>query len=120
MTPQTLGTFGIYASAFLSTVGFASFVMLARFWRSGRGGWLVFVDLLLVSWVLDMAAVAHLFDPPWFAWLRVGTFAVGFPLLLAWRFWIIFDLQLLQRWRKERAYREADSRQAGQEETHAT
>jgi hypothetical protein len=119
VTPQTLGTIGVYLSATLATVGFIAFVTLARFWRSGRGGWLVFWDLLLVAWILDLAALAHLFDAPWFAWLRVGTFAVGFPLVLAWRSWIIFDLQARHRRRKLKMYREADSRPAGEEETHA-
>jgi hypothetical protein len=96
VSPQTLGTIGVYLSAVLSTTGLISFVTLARFWRS-RGGWLVFWDLLMVSWILDLSAIAHLFDPPWFAWLRVGTFACGFPLLLMWRLWIIFDLQLWSR-----------------------
>lgn len=116
MTPQTLGTIGVYLSAVLATVGFIGFVTLARFWRSGRGGWLVFWDLLLVAWVLDVSSIAHLFDPPWFAWLRVGTFAVGFPLVLAWRSWIIFDLQVRSRRRAPEAYREADSRPAGRQE----
>lgn len=110
MTPQTLGTFGVYVSAILSTVGFVSFVTLARFWQSGRGGWLVFWDLLMVAWILDLSSISHLFDPPWFAWFRVATFAVGFPALLVWRLQIIFDLQLRDRWRR-RAYRGADSQQ---------
>lgn len=97
MTPQGLGTFGVYVSAVLATIGFWSFVVLARFWRSGRGGWLVFWDLLLIAWILDLSSIAHLFDPPWFAWMRVVTFAVGFPVVLGWRLWIIFDLQLLNR-----------------------
>jgi hypothetical protein len=96
VTPQDLGTIGIYLSATIATVGFLGFVTLARFWRS-RGGWLVFWDLLLVAWVLDLSSIAHLFNPPWFAWLRVVTFAVGFPVVLAWRCWIIFDLQLPSR-----------------------
>jgi len=119
VSPQTVGTIGVYLSAVLATVGFVSFVTLARFWRSGRGGWLVFWDLLLISWVLDLSSIAHLFDPPWFVWLRVGTFAVGFPVVLAWRSWIIFDLQARRRRRLLKAYREADSRPAGQEETSA-
>lgn len=114
MTPQTLGTIGIYLSGILATVGFVSFVMLARFWQSGRGGWLVFWDLLLVAWVLDLSSIAHLFDPPWFTWLRVGTFAVGFPLVLAWRSWIIFDLQHRRQQRRAKAYLGTDSK----EETH--
>lgn len=97
MTPVQLGTFGVYLSAVLATTGFIGFATLARFWASGRGGWLVFWDLLMVTWVLDLSAIAHLFDPPWFAWTRFGTFAVGFPLVLAWRLWIIFDLQWRRR-----------------------
>lgn len=111
MTPQGLGTIGVYLSAVLSTVSFVSFLVLARFWRSGRGGWLVFWDLLLIAWVLDLSSISHLFDPPWFAWTRVITFVVGFPLVLAWRLWIIFDLQLLHRRSQRQAYREADSHQ---------
>lgn len=98
MTPQILGTVGLYASAAISTLAFGGFVTLARFWHS-RGGWLVFWDLLIVTWVLDLGTLAHLFDPPWFTWLRIGTFAVGLPLVLGWRCWIIFDLQLRRRWR---------------------
>lgn len=116
MTPQQLGTFGVYLSAILATVGFIGFVVLARFWRSGRGGWLVFWDLLLVAWVLDLSSISHLFDPPWFAWLRVGTFAVGFPLVLGWRSWIIFDLQHRRRGKGSQAYGQSDSRPAGKEE----
>lgn len=115
MTPQTLGTIGVYLSALLATVGFLSFVTLARFWRSGRGGWLVFWDLLLVAWILDLSSIAHLFDPPWFVWLRVATFAVGFPVVLAWRSWIIFDLQHRHRRRPPGAYGETNK----EEETHA-
>lgn len=111
MTPLELGTIGVYLSALLSTTGFIGFVTLARFWQS-RGGWLVFWDLFLVTWVLDLASVSHLFDPPWFAWTRVGTFAFGFPIILAWRAAIVFDLQLPSRQRRPPAYREA-----GKEET---
>lgn len=118
MTPQTLGTIGVYLSGALATIGFIGFTTLARFWQS-RGGWLVFWDLLMLSWVLDLSTVAHLFDPPWFVWLRVVTFTVGFPVVLGWRCWIIFDLQLWHRPRVPKAYREADSRPAGQEETSA-
>jgi hypothetical protein len=100
LTPQLLGTIGVYLSAAISTIGLAGFVSLSRFWRS-RGGWHVFWYMLMITWVLDMSSIAHLFDPPWFVWMRVGTFAVGMPLVLAWRTWIVFDLQLLQR-RRER------------------
>lgn len=96
MTPYLIGTIGLYASALISTVGFLAFVVSARFWAS-RGGWHVFWYMLMVAWVLDVSSVAHLFDPPWFTWLRVGTFAVGMPFVLAWRSWIIFDLQLRGR-----------------------
>lgn len=96
MTPQAVGTFGVYASALISTLGFLGFTVLARFWHS-RGGWHVFWYMLMIAWVLDLSSISHLFDPPWFAWLRVGTFAVGMPVVLAWRLWIIFDLQLLRR-----------------------
>lgn len=113
MTPQTLGTVGLYASAAISTLAFAGFVTLARFWHS-RGGWLVFWDLLIVTWVLDLGTLAHLFDPPWFTWLRIGTFAVGLPLVLGWRCWIIFDLQLRRRWRTVLA-----DTKGKQEEKHA-
>jgi hypothetical protein len=96
VTPQTLGTIGLYASAVISTVGFVVFALTARFWRS-RGGWHVFWYMLIVAWVLDLSSVAHLFDPPWFVWLRVATFTIGMPFVLAWRSWIIFDLQLRRR-----------------------
>lgn len=111
MSPQTLGTIGVYLSAALATAGFVCFVTLARFWKS-QGGWLVFWDLLLISWVLDLASIAHLADPPWFAWLRVATFAVGFPLVLAWRLWIILDLQVRQRRRVLKMYREPDRKES--------
>lgn len=104
MTPELLGTIGVYVSAALATLSLAGLILLARFWRS-RGGWFVFWDLLMLTWILDLIVVAHVFDPPWFAWLRVGTFAVGMPLVLAWRCWIIFDLQVRRRFReRERAY----------------
>lgn len=109
MTPTELGTVGVYLSAVISTVGFLGFVTLARFWRS-KGGWLVFWDLLMVTWILDLSSISHLFDPPWFAWTRFGTFAVGMPLVLAWRCAIIFDLQLRGR---GRAYRKTDTLEEG-------
>lgn len=96
MTPQEIGTIGLYVSAVIATAGFAAFAATARFWAS-RGGWHVFWYMLMIAWVLDVSCVAHLFDPPWFTWLRVCTFAVGMPVVLAWRSWIIFDLQLLRR-----------------------
>ena len=114
MTPLLLGTIGVYASAVLSTTAIAGFVTLTRFWRS-QGGWFVFWDLLMISWVLDLSAVSHIFDAPWFVWLRVGTFAVGFPVVLIWRLWIIFDLQVWQRRRVLKMYGEQDSRPAGKE-----
>lgn len=103
MTPQLLGTIGIYLSAATSTIGFIGFVTLARFWHS-RGGWHVFWYMLMITWVLDLSSIAHLFDPPWFTWLRVGTFAVGMPVVLAWRSWIIFDLQLRGRNQESMTY----------------
>ena len=96
MTPQAVGTLGVYVSAVIATVGFLGFVATARFWHA-RGGWHVFWYMLMIAWVLDLSSVSHLFDPPWFLWTRVATFAIGMPLVLAWRLWIIFDLQLLQR-----------------------
>lgn len=110
MTPIQLGTLGVYLSSVLSTVGFIGFVTLARFWRS-RGGWLVFADLLMVTWILDLSSVSHLFDPPWFAWTRFGTFAVGMPIILAWRAAVVFDLQFLRRHRESPAYREATTKE---------
>jgi hypothetical protein len=115
VTPELLGTIGIYLSAIISTFGLVGFVSLARFWSS-RGGWHVFWYMLTITWVLDLSSIAHLFDPPWFVWLRVGTFAVGMPLVLAWRSWIIFDLQLRHRYRRRKAYGEEDSRPAAGEE----
>ncbi len=112
MTPQTLGTIGVYLSAVLSTVGFVAYILSARFWHS-RGGWHVFWYMLMIAWVLDLSTLAHLFDPPWFVWLRVGTFAFGMPLVLGWRSWIIFDLQLWSRIRRRpRAYSEAREEKA--------
>lgn len=111
MTPQLLGTIGVYLSAAISTIGFIGFTVLARFWHS-RGGWHVFWYMLMVAWVLDLSTISHLFDPPWFSWTRVATFAIGMPIVLAWRSWIIFDLQLRRRLQERGAYREADSRPA--------
>jgi hypothetical protein len=116
VTPELLGTIGVYLSAAMATVGFVGFALLARFWSS-RGGWHVFWYMLVLAWVLDMGTVAHLFDPPWFTWLRVGTFTVGMPAVLAWRSWIIFDHQHRHRRRSRAAYGEADSRPAAREET---
>jgi len=96
MTPQEVGTFGLYLSAVIATIGFLGFALMARFWAS-RGGWHVFWYMLVIAWVLDMWSVAHLFDPPWFVWTRTLTFAVGFPIVLAWRSWLVFDLQLKGR-----------------------
>jgi len=114
VTPTALGTWGLYLSAVIATVGFVGFAVMARFWTS-RGGWHVFWYMLVIAWVLDLASVAHLFDPPWFAWLRLGSFAIGMPIVLAWRSWIVFDLQLFRR--REQKERErtvrADSDMAG-------
>lgn len=112
MTPQLLGTIGVYLSAALATAGVIAFVSLARFWRS-RGGWHVFWYMLMISWVLDLAVVRSLFgEAPWFAWLRAASFAVGMPLVLGWRSWIIFDLQLRRRWLRPTAYG-GDRRRSG-------
>lgn len=117
MTPEQLGTIGVNVSATLATLSMIGLVSLARFWRS-RGGWFVFWDLMMVTWILDMIVVVDLFgDSPWFMWLRVGAFAVGFPLVLGWRLWIILDLQLRSRYRKYVAYREG--RHPDEEEEHA-
>jgi FtsH-binding integral membrane protein len=119
VTPELLGTIGVFISAACSTAGFIGFTALARFWRS-RGGWHVFWYMLVLTWVLDLAVVRVLFgEADWFAWLRAGSLTVGMPLVLAWRAWIIFDLQLLRRHRQAGAYRKADSQPAGEEETYA-
>ena len=119
MTPIQLGTIGLYASAVIATIGFAGFALLARFWTS-RGGWHVFWFMLVIAWILDLNTIAHLFrGENWFAWLRASSLAIGLPLVLAWRSWIIFDLQLFRRWRKPLAYRDTDSRRpAAEEEKH--
>lgn len=117
MTPALLGTIGVYLSAVLSTAGFVAFVATARFWHS-RGGWHVFWYMLMISWVLDLAVVRNLFgDAPWFAWLRTGTFAVGMPIVLAWRYLIVFDLQVRRRDRPM-AYGGDRQRPADEEEKH--
>jgi hypothetical protein len=109
---MTVGTIGVYLSAVMATLGFVGFAMLARFWRS-TGGWHVFWYMLMIAWVLDLSSISHLVDfPLWFTWLRTATFAIGMPLVLAWRSWIIFDLQLRRRYQARKAYREADSRPA--------
>ncbi len=119
MTPEQLGTIGVYLSAGASTAGLAGFVLLARFWRS-RGGWHVFWYMLMITWVLDMIVVRDLLgDSPWFVWLRAGTFAVGMPAVLAWRSWIIFDLQLRRRYRELMAYGGGRHRPDNEEEKHA-
>lgn len=109
MTPTEVGTIGLYLSAVIATIGFLGFALMARFWRS-RGGWHVFWYMLVVAWVLDLASLSHWGDPPWFAWLRLGSFAVGMPIVLAWRSWLVFDLQLLHR---QGRTVEADSHLAG-------
>lgn len=118
MTPEQLGTIGVFASAVISTAGLVGFVALARFWRS-RGGWHVFWYMLMISWLLDLAVIRQLFgDAPWFAWLRAASLAVGLPLVLGWRSWIVFDLQLRSGYRKLMAY--GGRRQsADEEENHA-
>ena len=117
MTPILLGTVGVYLSAFLSTAAFVAYASTARFWQS-QGGWHVFWYMLMISWALDLAVVRALFgDAPWFAWLRAGTFAVGMPAVLAWRFWIIFDLQSRHR-EPTVAYGGTRQRPADEEETH--
>lgn len=104
MTPDLLGTIGVYLSAIVSTVGFVAFVSLARFWRS-RGGWHVFWFMLVITWILDLIVVRLILgDAPWFAWLRAASFALGLPAVLGWRLWIIFDLQLRSRYRNLMAY----------------
>lgn len=103
MTPQFVGTVGVFVSAAIATVGFIGFATLARFWTS-RGGWHVFWFMLVIAWVLDLAVARVLFgDSSWFAWLRAVSFAVGMPFVLAWRSWLVFDLQLRRRFM---AYRE--------------
>jgi uncharacterized membrane protein len=116
VTPQLLGTIGVFLSAALSSIGFVLFTALARFWHS-RGGWHVFWYMLMITWVLDLVVIRSLFgDAPWFAWLRAGTFAVGMPLVLGWRSWIIFDLQIRRRFRRITMYGKTDSRPAAEEE----
>ena len=116
MTPEQVATVGVYVSAAFSSLSTISFVTFARFWRS-QGGWFVFWDLLIVTWILDMVVVVDLFgDTSWFAWLRLGTFAVGFPVVLGWRLWIILDLQIRSRYRKVMAYREGRHRPVPEEE----
>lgn len=114
MTPQLLGTIGVYVSAVIATIGFIGFATLARFWSS-RGGWHVFWFMLVIAAVLDLIVLRYLFgDTRWFAWLRAGTFAIGMPIVLGWRSWIIFDLQLLRRRFRQITY--GGDRQAQEEE----
>lgn len=110
MTPVQLGTFGLFLSAVIATVGFVGFATLARFWRS-RGGWHVFWYMLVIAWLLDLNCFYHLFaDDAWYAWLRAGSLAIGLPLVLGWRSWMIFDLQLFNRRRRGVAYGDPDNR----------
>lgn len=98
MKPHEIGTIGLYVSAVIASVGFAAFASTARFWAS-RGGWHVFWYMLVIAWILDLSSLAHLVvDRGWFLWLRVLSLVIGLPFVLAWRFWIIFDLQLRHRW----------------------
>lgn len=111
-----LGTVGLCASAAIATIGFFGFALLARFWTS-RGGWHVFWYMLVIAALLDLSVIRLAFgDATWFAWLRAGILAVGLPLVLGWRSWIIFDLQLFHRPRRRVAYGEAGSRPAAEEE----
>lgn len=114
MTPESVGTFGLYLSAAIASIGFAGFVLLARFWSS-RGGWHVFWYMLMVAWVLDLAVLSHYGDPLWFVWLRVGTFAVGMPIVLAWQTWLVFDLQWFRRRRADGRTVRVDSHPAEEE-----
>lgn len=117
MTPTQLGTTGLYVSAVIASIGFIGFALLARFWQS-RGGWHVFWYMLVIAWILDLNCVAHAFHhEQWFSWLRASSLAIGLPLVLGWRSWMIFDLQLFHRRRRGVAYREADSKPDEQEET---
>lgn len=120
MTPTEVGTVGLFLSAAVSTAGFLGFVTLARFWRS-RGGWHVFWYMLVIAWVLDLAVIRVLFgDSNWFAWLRAGTFTIGMPLVLGWRSLIIFDLQLVRRYRELMAYGGRRQRPSEEEEKDAS
>jgi hypothetical protein len=106
VTPYLIGTIGLYVSAVIASAGFTVFAVTARFWES-RGGWHVFWYMLVVAWILDLTSVAHfVHDTSWFMWLRVLSLALGLPAVLAWRSWIIFDLQLRQRWRAYRGGRQ--------------
>jgi hypothetical protein len=106
VTPYLIGTIGLYVSAVIASAGFAGFAVTARFWES-RGGWHVFWYMLVIAWILDLTTVAHfVHDTAWFMWLRVLSLAFGLPAVLAWRSWIIFDLQLRQRWRAYRGGRQ--------------
>lgn len=108
MTPDEVGTVGIYCSAIIATIGFAAFAITARFWAS-RGGWHVFWYMLVIAWALDMAVIRDLFgDSTWFAWLRAVTFLFAVPFVLAWRSWIIFDLQLRHRLEAYRGHRQEE------------
>lgn len=94
---QEVGTYGVYVSAALATLNVVSFAVLARFWRS-RGGWHMFCDMLVLAWILDMIVTRVLVgDDRWLAWVRTLSFAVGLPVMMIWRFWIIFDLQVRAR-----------------------
>lgn len=115
MTPQEIGTIGLYVSAAIASLGFIAFAITARFWAS-RGGWHVFWYMLVIAWVLDLTTIAHfVHGTTWFTWLRVLSFALGLPFVLAWRSWIIFDLQLRQRYM---AYGGRRHRPAVEEEVH--
>ncbi len=75
--------------------------------------------MLVIAWVLDQGVARALFgDSPWFAWERAVTFAVGMPLVLGWRSWLILNFQLLHRHRTRVSYGDTDSPRADKEEEH--
>jgi len=115
VTPYLIGTIGLYVSAVIATIGFVVFALTARFWAS-RGGWHVFWYMLVIAWILDLTTIAHfVHDRTWFMWLRVLSLALGLPFVLAWRSWIIFDLQIRRHWM---AYGVRRQRPATKEETY--
>lgn len=102
------GDVGLLACAVIDTAATLAYAWLARggqhpaWWRSPFGLHLM-CFMAAFAWVLDLSVIHMLTTSgilihriplatardDWFAWLRVGSFTVLIPVVLAWRLWII-------------------------------
>jgi hypothetical protein len=99
------GNIGLLACAAIDTAAVIAYAVRAhgehgRWWRSPFGLHLM-CFMIAFAVVLDQSAVFLLtgpgvlvagpvpLRPDWFAWMRVISFAVLIPGVLAWRLWII-------------------------------